>query len=248
MNVEDCADGPLLGRGYNECVMESIDNLEQFIIAKHPSPIINYDYSYSKKNNVVYQEGSRAYSFEHNGVHFVQLNLHPDYRKSIAGTIQQQNYVYDITSAIPWLDKDLADATSRGMKIILNFHEPELDQSLLDKDKTLGNKTFPDDFKNILSKYKNNIVAIFAGHLHYQDYNPNYFSNIPLFVSDALFHGAYYKIDVASNGLTIEELNGKTGKATPTGKTYHVGWFVPSPPAPPHGGTNSPHCTGKMCD
>lgn len=226
-NVDDCVDG--VGTNYNNCAANSLYHLS-FLLrygVTNAIPLKNQDMLFNSfvipnlygpyKNGTGYHaQGSLSYSFEYGGIHFVQLNNYPDY--SIPKEINNNMYYYfSTTSALGWLDKDLRDAQARGQKIILNYHIAGGDSG------RGGMNTLTDGLKRILSTYK--VSAIFAGHWHEWNYDGNYFNNIPLFVSDAIFHGGYYKVSVDSKGMTVAAMNGVTGKAVPVnGKSYRVNW------------------------
>ncbi|CAI0915377.1 TPA: RICIN domain-containing protein [Serratia marcescens] len=206
-NLGDCADS--ISTNKDRCAINSLDHLRMSVLYQSPITVTNFDASPPDKTHKI--TGSLSYSFNYKGVHFVQLNNYPEY--SINKTLIygcKGCTTYYITNSLSWLDADLAKATADGQKIVLNMHQTGPTENL----------------KKILGKYK--IAALFSGHLHKQYFVPSLsdLNNIPQFVSDALFHGGYYKVTVDASGMSVEALQGESGNAVSSGPftKYRVDW------------------------
>lgn len=111
-------------------------------------------------------EGSLAYSYDIGNYHFVQLQLRPGEtadlpEKQTVGETLTYGFDYhspsfEVTQSYAWLKKDLAAATADGKFAVINMHDAT-DQNIKDDD----------NFKEAIRGQ--NVVAIFAGHIH-QDY------------------------------------------------------------------------------
>jgi len=147
-NVNDCQD--------NECVRNSLDNLEKYA-SKYAS---SFDRAYDK---VVWWKdyiGSFAWSRDIGSVHYVFLNNEPTYSYNNSpqqGEIMLRSSAFKIQSAIPWLDRDLQKARAAGKAIVLVHHKPF--------DEFKGSDGFTKDmFEAMVRKYS--VSAIFLGHIH----------------------------------------------------------------------------------
>jgi len=134
----------------NECVRNSLDNLEKYA-SKYAS---SFDRTYDKV--VLWKDyiGSFAWSRDIGSVHYVFLNNEPTYSFTSAGL---SSSAFKIQSAIPWLDRDLQKARAAGKAIVLVHHKPF--------DGFQGSDGFTKDmFEAMVRKYS--VSAIFLGHLH----------------------------------------------------------------------------------
>jgi len=146
---------------------------------------------------------SLAYSWEVGDVHFVQLNNHPTYTTSWNGWNfggARRDY-FNIQSAMPWLKQDLANARSRGKKIVLNFHIW-----------STGNA----EFQQMLKDYK--VSAIFAGHIHSSVGKVAQYSNfhgtgkhIPVFRSGAAVFHDYLLVQFKGNQMIVQKVDSSNG-------------------------------------
>jgi hypothetical protein len=150
-NVDDC--------GENQCASQMVWYLNNQVTTLNP---VRFDYSesgayYSFPSIRKDYSGSLGYSWEIGNVHFVQLNNYPVYARSWNGWnfgAARRDYI-NISSAISWLRSDLADATSRGKKIILNWHDWD--------EHVPGNSNNP-DILAVLNDFP--VSAVFCGHFH----------------------------------------------------------------------------------
>lgn len=149
-------------------------------------------------------EGSLAYSFEKGNFHFVQLHYKPDHEANLAKVTTIEEVIsfgikgspsFKITQSYDWLKSDLAAATAAGKYCVINLHDFDRNDSrLLDAIKG------------------QNVVAIFAGHIH-QDYGQmgtlnNGVYDIPWFRSGsaecerflyAEFHRKYFNVGAVNS-------------------------------------------------
>lgn len=112
-NEADCFEWDWLS--YDGCALNSASNMQsQFKRYKTELQNFSSDWTDGK--------GSLAYSWDYNGVHFVQLQNHPNYKVRLNGTFG--TVYYDIIPSLTWLSNDLRTAKFRGVNdIILNFHK-----------------------------------------------------------------------------------------------------------------------------
>ena len=146
----------------------------------------NYDWNRVSFGHYV---GSLSYSFDYFGVHFVQLQNYPTYH----GQYYTFGWTYDITPSLDWLEKDLKAATTRGQKIILNWHDGT--------DHIREDRNSLEKFKKILLKYK--VSAIFLGHYHRQYYSTFDGTGIPMYMPGALFCGGYYVVNFQDKKMYV---------------------------------------------
>lgn len=151
-NIDDCFN--------NNCARRMVHYMYDKV-AFHGSLTRNYDF---KESHVYYKfpslrqdfKGSLAYSYDIQGVHFIQLNFHPGYQRSFKywnfkhATMEH----YQITPAFAWLEKDLEQAYKDGKTIVVNLHD--IGDHLAGADK--------ERFKQLLEKYK--VGGLFSGHIH----------------------------------------------------------------------------------
>lgn len=146
--------------------------------------------------------GSLSYAFDIANYHFVQLQFKPSYARRLPrrGWPGQEDLSpfqfspsFNVTPSYEWLRADLAAATAAGKYIVINMHSYEGD----------------DEFLDVIRGQ--NVVAIFAGHIH-QDYGQIRMINnggglIPFFRSGsaecqtfllAEFHPTYFNVGVVS--------------------------------------------------
>lgn len=140
-----------------------------------------------------FDEASLAYSWDIGEFHFVQLNNRPNYEASAIG----------IAPSIPWLKTDLQKATAAGQKIVLNMHDFEQSQD------------FSDAIKG------NNVVALFAGHIHQQagqigtmdntDTNGASYS-FPTFLSGSADYQTFLLVQFTHSYMNVGVVSSKSGK------------------------------------
>jgi hypothetical protein len=106
-------------------------------------------------------EGSLSYSFDKGNIHFVQLQYKPDHKADLGKVVTIEEVLsfgikgspsFKITQSYDWLKSDLTAATAAGKYCVINMHD--FDSS---------DQKFLDAIRN------QNVVAIFAGHIH-EDY------------------------------------------------------------------------------
>jgi hypothetical protein len=183
--------------------------------------------------------GSLAYSFDIGSFHFVQLQYRPDYRhalspRSITGPVitYQDSFGespgFTVTSSYLWLKEDLSAATAAGKAIVLNMHDaiatdcPEGGPSSFPGGPIIGgwnpcnqgNLAVKDDpqFKQAIANQ--NVVAIFAGHLHSVYGLTNQYveidgstNKIPIFLSGAAEYERFLVADFHRKYFTVAVVN-----------------------------------------
>lgn len=106
-------------------------------------------------------EGSLSYAFEKGKYHFVQLQYRPDHEVNLKSVVTLEEVSsfgilgspsFKVTQSYDWLKSDLAAATAAGKYCVVNMHDFDP-----------GDQRFLEAIKG------QNVVAIFAGHIH-QDY------------------------------------------------------------------------------
>lgn len=142
-NLRDCRGTVVnyLRFGTNACARFSVDYIKRMV---NCGAVGNFD----PRKVTSFDVRSLAYSWDVGGYHFVQLHLHPTYVVT--------DREVGISSAIPWLKQDLAEASRRGQKIVLNFHDAHERAALFSAPK----REFLDAIRG------QRVVAIFAGHIH----------------------------------------------------------------------------------
>ncbi|HKS29430.1 MAG TPA: PKD domain-containing protein [Pyrinomonadaceae bacterium] len=203
--------------------------------------------------------GSLSYSFDIGNVHFVQLQYRPDYqvdlpKQTVIGPITtyeiDESPGFTVTQAYDWLKADLAAATAAGKVIVLNMHDINgTDCKVVEKPGGtnpmgnwdpcgVGNSSVKDDprFKDAIANQ--NVVAIFAGHIHeqfghsgYVDVSNSYGSRVPYFHSSSAecqrflmvdFHRKYFNVAVVKASAGYPEF------VTTSNDKCEQGWFNPT--------------------
>jgi len=146
--------------------------------------------------HIVTSYGSLAYSWDDGDIHYVQLQNHPSYDVYLNKHVHNTKFEYKKTSLMVWLADDLRKARKRGKQIILNMHDA--DQHFFKN----TNETGKESFKKIINK--NKVTVIYSDHYHgpWIINNKDWFGDVPVRVSDSLFHGGYYLVDIPKSGLS----------------------------------------------
>jgi hypothetical protein len=177
--------------------------------------------------------GSLAYSFDIGSFHFVQLQYRPDYHhdlpsRTVTGPVTtyeiDESPGFTVFSSYAWLRDDLSAATAAGKSIVLNMHDAisgdcaEAEGNWSWNPCNLGNVAVKDDPYFLQAIANQNVVAVFAGHLHKRyglvDYVVSGDKQIPIFLSGSAeyerflladFHRKYFTVAVvnASSGLPV---------------------------------------------
>jgi hypothetical protein len=121
--------------------------------------------------------GSLSYSYDIGNYHFVQLNLNPDYEKTLTGGFIWGSYTgpfglaknytpsFKVRNSWAWLGRDLAAATAAGKFIVLNMHASDGPLGPGQPPEKISD--FPINQKNLVDALSGNrVVAIFSGHIH----------------------------------------------------------------------------------
>jgi len=174
--------------------------------------------------------GSLSYSFEIGDFHFVQLQYRPDYRrdlpeKTVTGPITtykiDESPGFTVTPSYTWLKKDLAAATAAGKFIVLNMH----DVWLTDCDECNPQKTAVKDDPEFLKAIAHqNVVAIFAGHIHDSSGLKGYVESegdegvrrIPIFLSGSAEYERFLIGDFHRKYFTVASIDSSSGQPVVT--------------------------------
>ncbi|MEZ4869258.1 MAG: PKD domain-containing protein [Caldilineaceae bacterium] len=158
--------------------------------------------------------GSLAYSYEIGNYHFVQLQNRPNYAvnlpiayftiESFFPYVGKTSPGFEVTQSYDWLRTDLQRATAAGKSIVINMHNAYDDSTY----KVWEDTTFTNAIQG------QNVVAIFAGHLH-ERYGQlktmldNGVYTIPIILSGSVecqtfllaeFHRKYFNVGVVKSG------------------------------------------------
>ncbi|MEQ9307277.1 MAG: metallophosphoesterase, partial [Marinoscillum sp.] len=160
--------------------------------------------------------GSLSYTWTESGVRFIQLQFHPEY-EILPGILSpkwiENNVRYDlkVKNSITWLSSVLMVAQLKGEKVIINMHVPPADRHI------------EKEFGQIVRTFQNEILAIFAGHLHYNDCRLPDFNSVPVFVSGAIFNNNYYLLSFYDNAFGVNKCYSANGKVNISGER----WIIP---------------------
>jgi hypothetical protein len=159
----------------NHCAKEAVDYIRQMIAA---GTVDNF-FPFAVQS---FDPGSLAYSFDLGSYHFVQLHNYPTYE---APSIS-------IASSIDWLREDLVRASGRGKKIVLDMHD-------------YGDHMHQDDPDFLGAIQDQNVVAVFAGHIHadhgYVGDVPG--SQIPVFRSGAAEYNTFLAVELGDDYFNV---------------------------------------------
>ncbi|MGJ7551885.1 hypothetical protein [Pseudomonas alloputida] len=187
-NVNDCAN--------NGCARDSVCDLITWVypISMSARPQSAFDWTWRMPSTTT---GSLAYSVTVGRVHIVQLNNEPSYTVNFstggAGTGKDKVY-FNITSAMNWLEQDLAAASARGEQIIINFHRMDIWTTGLHRNGW---------FADMVKKYK--VVAIFNGHDHRMFGKGRVlYGGVPVFYSGSLMGQSYLRLTFDWSFMTLK--------------------------------------------
>jgi cytolysin (calcineurin-like family phosphatase) len=182
-NINDCFE--------NNCALRMIrymkDKINSLPVSRHDMTVSGTTYVFPQ--NVKTWSGSFAYSWDVGNIHFIQLNNYPHYETSFEGwnfEKARRDYV-TVTSALTWLQNDLAAADAAGKKIIINVHKGA---------ETVGNSSF----LSTISGY--DVIAIFGAHIHSQAgflYNTG--GGIPVYGSGSPAYGTYLVVEIQTDAI-----------------------------------------------
>lgn len=171
-NNDDCWDGTWPFGSSDACARNMANWLRNSIWAgANEDPTFRHDAPGGESG----WSASNAYSFEvTKGLRFIQLNFYPEY------TVRLDNN--DWTSSLPFLGAELSRAQQDGDLVVLNWHAANAPSA---------------ELSDLLKRYRSTIVAIFTGHTHQWGFEENFAgTGIPHWTSNALFNGAYYRLQV----------------------------------------------------
>jgi hypothetical protein len=175
--------------------------------------------------------GSLAYSFDIGNFHFVQLQYRPDYHHDLpARTITGPVTTYEIDespgftvfSSYAWLKADLSAATAAGRFIVLNMHDAIANdcaegEGVMSWNPCNAERVPVKDDPLFLQAIANqNVVAVFAGHLHHRyglaDHVVSGDKRIPIFLSGSAEYEKFLLADFHRKYFTVAVIDSSTGQ------------------------------------
>ena len=203
--------------GCNSCADAMIQYMYTFINKLNPP---NRDINESA---VYYQaglatkkyRGSMAYSWDIGNVHFVQLHFHPAYARtwSTFNASTASEDVDEITSAMDWLNADLAKARNAGKAIVLNMHDALGDSS---DSWAFGASQFSSQFtayQAMIQKY--GVSAVFGAHVHQLIGLQAVQNGVPVFLPGGADYSTYLLVHFKGNTMTVEQVSSTDGSRKP---------------------------------
>nr|WP_259695960.1 metallophosphoesterase [Pseudomonas frederiksbergensis] len=170
-NVDDCF--------LNNCAAGSVDDLKN----RYWGSVDSMDLAARASGLGKTYYGSLAYSKTFGDVHLVQLHNEPTYTVTFSSGILKSTH-YEITHALDWLEKDLAQARANDKIIILNMHK------VYD---WAGNAAQIKRFREMINTYK--VTAVFGGHDHWgvgwYGRGEELFGEVPVFLSGSSSQQTY---------------------------------------------------------
>ncbi|NUP13480.1 MAG: hypothetical protein HOW73_46170 [Polyangiaceae bacterium] len=100
-----------------------------------------------------FDPGSVAYSWVKNGIRFIELQNYPAYAEPD----------FDLTSSIPFLKNELADAVAKGQRVVLNLHDFD---GLEWHGGVLSYSAGDQQLVDAITGFEYNVIGIFSGHKH----------------------------------------------------------------------------------
>jgi PKD repeat protein len=195
--------------------------------------------------------GSLAYSFDIGNFHFVQLQYRPDYHYDmpmtrVLGPVTtyeiDESPSFSVTTSYEWLKADLAAATAAGKFSVLNMH----DAIAADCGETCtagGSVRDDPQFRDAIANQ--NVIAVFAGHVH-STYGLEGFvssggKSIPVFLSGAAEYERFLLADFHRKYFTVAVINSSSGQPALVAADHDQ----PDPPNPQNA-TNSSISTAPV--
>uniref|UniRef100_A0A915KQ21 Calcineurin-like phosphoesterase domain-containing protein n=1 Tax=Romanomermis culicivorax TaxID=13658 RepID=A0A915KQ21_ROMCU len=141
--------------------------------------------------------GSLAYSFDIENIHFVQLQNYPTYQIEWQSKLYSEDkeafcrfkgmQTFNIRSSLNWLENDLRDAAAQAKHIIICFHD-STEHFALDAG--------AQRFKRLITEY--HVAGIFVGHFHNRHglfpQDSQRYGNVPVFASGAAIYGTFLRV------------------------------------------------------
>jgi len=210
-NVRDCYAGTA---NSNECADRAMNYLRAAISCGYLS-------NFQSASITNYDDASLAYSWDIGHYHFVQLNNYPTY-PAVYGKSKKD---IGVQPSIPWLKKDLAQATAAGQRVVLNMHQVQVPGN--DVDWTMTDSGFQDAIRGTA------LAAVFAGHLHG---NHGFQTNVPgtgagVFLSGSSSNHTFLVAHFAEDHITIGVISSQGGTPVFLDGTTTTVHMPPSPVA-----------------
>jgi len=201
-NVGDCTH-PDFRFDSNGCAMNSVSRMD-YELGLYANRLSNFSKDWVRTSSA-HWSGSMSYSWDYNGVHFVQLQNYPTYRVEL--TSWTARYIW-IDRSLSWLHEDMRLARLRGMSaIIVNFHQ---DNDFFSRTATVAERL---QFRAIMNTYTP--LAIFVGHQHQfareEHHDDPLFGNVNVYRTGAAFEAKAHIVTYDNKKLTISEMEEKGG-------------------------------------
>lgn len=186
-NGEGCAN--------NGCARDSLENLRA---AASRWNLDSFDYHVENQGVFRHHRGSLAYSKTIGDIKFIQLNNHYVYSVKFRSNVGLEDWRFDITPSLDWLEKELKSAKAAHKFVVINMHRPPLDY--------LGKSPEADAatqrFVSLVNQYR--VLAIFHGHTHSVGARAP-IGGTPVFDSGASFRQTFLtaEVDVLGNELRV---------------------------------------------
>lgn len=155
-------------------------------------------------NFVTEFNGSLAYSWNEENIHFVQLKNYPLFKKSWNNyvLIKGRRIEYNIKDSLEWLEHDLFDARKLGKVIILNFNNAG--QNWEEGYTKLEEEKLRKKFIDIINKYE--VSAIFVGNDHKKIVKSGNIGGIPTFYSGSIPQKKYLLVKFSRSKIIVNLL------------------------------------------
>ena len=181
----------------NNCAARMVDYI---LKSKDSLNISNHDVQVEEWGDGGDKTGSYSYSWDIGNFHFVQLHNHPGYEKEFDWVSGAWNSHYKVKKSIEWLRADLNRNADKY--IVLNLHDMTNEGGRGDQ-----------EFLDLLEDY-DNIIAIFAGHMHeYNGYQDDV-AGIPYFYSGASEYNTYLKVEFSPTEFTVKVVDATDANVT----------------------------------
>lgn len=183
------------GCANNGCARDSLENLRA---AASRWNLDSFDYHVENQGLFRHHRGSLAYSKTIGDIKFIQLHNHYFYSVKFRSNVGLQDWRFDITPSLDWLEGELKRAKAAYKFVVINMHRPPLDY--------LGKSPEADAatqrFVSLVNAYR--VLAIFHGHTHEVGARDP-IGGTPVFDSGASFRKTFLtgEVDVLGNELRV---------------------------------------------
>lgn len=193
--------------GYDQNVFDGLGNHDEINWPmSSPGAIRAYIIQDRQRTATATNVRNPHYSWDWNNVHFVQLNFAPMNEQDAKEQVEPYK-------ALQFLQEDLQNHVGASGRPVILIHHLGFDGFSQEwwSDKARA------DYWRAISPY--NVAAVFTGHSHLHPetnrltWNPMWLSpdssgpkSIPTFVSGATMYGAFLKVNISGNSLTVQRM------------------------------------------